>query len=158
MKQQAIPAGATRNRKRVGRGEANGRGKTCGRGHKGAKARSGYSLRAGFEGGQMPLFRKLPRRGFNNARFRKVFSIVNVGDLGKISGDKVDLDSVKSAGLVRRNACGSQDWPTVDSSRMRDAGCLNIRRFTGKSSTRFTTARPVSSFMGGRFMRESHTV
>lgn len=104
MKQQAIPAGATRNRKRVGRGEANGRGKTCGRGHKGAKARSGYSLRAGFEGGQMPLFRKLPRRGFNNARFRKVFSIVNVGDLGKISGDKVDLDSVKSVGLVRRNA------------------------------------------------------
>ena len=104
MKQHAMPVGATRARKRVGRGEANGRGKTCGRGHNGAKSRSGYSLRAGFEGGQMPLFRKLPRRGFNNARFRKEYAIVNVGDLEKIGGEEVDLNSAKTAGLVRRNA------------------------------------------------------
>ena len=104
MKQQEIPEGATRAKKRVGRGEGNGRGKTCGRGHKGAKARAGYSLRAGFEGGQMPLFRKLPQRGFNNARFRKHYAILNIEDLHKITGDKVDLQSAKEAGLVRSNA------------------------------------------------------
>ena len=104
MKQHAMPVGATRARKRVGRGEANGRGKTCGRGHNGAKSRSGYSLRAGFEGGQMPLFRKLPQRGFNNVRFSKEYAIVNVGDLEKIGGEEVDLNSAKAVGLVRRNA------------------------------------------------------
>ena len=104
MKQHAIPAGASRARKRLGRGKANGRGKTCGRGHNGAKSRSGYSLRAGFEGGQMPLFRKLPQRGFSNVRFRKEYAIVNVGDLEKIGGEEVDLNSAKAVGLVRRNA------------------------------------------------------
>ena len=104
MKEEAIPEGSTRAKKRVGRGEGNGRGKTCGRGHKGAKARAGYSLRAGFEGGQMPLFRKLPQRGFNNARFRKHYAILNIDDLRKITGDTVDLKTAKDAGLVRANA------------------------------------------------------
>ncbi len=104
MNQHEIPKGSTRAKKRVGRGEGNGHGKTCGRGHKGAKARAGYSLRAGFEGGQMPLFRKLPRRGFNNARFRKHYAILNIEDLDKITGGKVDLQSAKDAGLVRANA------------------------------------------------------
>ena len=104
MKEHAIPAGATHVRKRVGRGEGNGRGKTCCRGENGAKSRSGYSLRPGFEGGQMPLFRKLPRRGFNNARFRKEYALLNVGELDKIQGDVVDLVSAKAAGLIRSNA------------------------------------------------------
>src|ERR1700741_5669907 len=67
--------------KRLGSGESSGHGKTCGKGHKGQKARSGGSLRLGFEGGQMPLIRRLPKRGFNNAAFHKNYSIVNLRDL-----------------------------------------------------------------------------
>jgi large subunit ribosomal protein L15 len=104
MKENEIPAGANRGKKRVGRGEGNGHGKTCCRGHKGAGARSGYSLRPGFEGGQMPLFRKLPQRGFNRTRFQSPCSVVNLGDLAKLTGDKVDLDSLKEAGLIRANS------------------------------------------------------
>ena len=104
MKESNLPKGPNREKKRLGRGEGNGHGKTCCRGHKGAGARSGYSLRPGFEGGQMPLFRKLPQRGFSQARFRKPLSIVNVSDLEKINGDIVDADSLKAAGLVRPNA------------------------------------------------------
>ena len=70
MKEHNLPSGANRPKRRLGRGEGNGHGKTCCRGHKGAGARAGYSLRAGFEGGQMPLYRKLPQRGFNRSRFK----------------------------------------------------------------------------------------
>src|SRR5688572_17512551 len=73
--------GARRKKKRVGRGEGGGHGKTSGRGHKGQKARSGGSIRLGFEGGQMPLYRRMPKRGFNNAQFKKVWGIVNLQDL-----------------------------------------------------------------------------
>ena len=104
MKESNLPKGPNREKKRLGRGEGNGHGKTCCRGHKGAGARSGYSLRAGFEGGQMPLFRKLPQRGFSQARFRKPCAIVNVADLEKVEGDVVDMVTLKAAGLVRPNA------------------------------------------------------
>ena len=104
MKESEIPAGSNKGKKRVGRGEGNGRGKTCCRGHKGAGARAGYSLRPGFEGGQMPLFRKLPQRGFNRTRFQTPCSVVNLGDLVKLTGDKVDLETLKEAGLVRANS------------------------------------------------------
>tara|TARA_B100000085_G_C18452251_1_gene475385 strand:+ start:175 stop:609 length:435 start_codon:yes stop_codon:yes gene_type:complete len=104
MKESEIPAGSNKGKKRVGRGEGNGRGKTCCRGHKGAGARAGYSLRPGFEGGQMPLFRKLPQRGFNRTRFQTPCSVVNLGDLAKLTGDKVDLETLKEAGLVRANS------------------------------------------------------
>jgi len=104
MKENEIPAGANKGKRRLGRGEGNGHGKTCCRGHKGAGARSGYSLRPGFEGGQMPLFRKLPQRGFNRTRFQKPLSVVNLSDLSKLSGQKVNLESLKSAGLIRPNS------------------------------------------------------
>ena len=104
MKEENIPAGANKATKRIGRGEGNGHGKTSCRGHKGAGARSGYSLRAGFEGGQMPLFRKLPQRGFDRARFRTPCPVVNVSDLSKISGELVNLEVLKGAGLVRANS------------------------------------------------------
>ena len=104
MKESNLPKGSNREKKRLGRGEGNGHGKTCCRGHKGAGARSGYSLRPGFEGGQMPLFRKLPQRGFSQARFRKPCSVVNISDLVRISGDIVDVDSLKAAGLIRPNS------------------------------------------------------
>tara|TARA_B100002019_G_C21266181_1_gene599568 strand:- start:1808 stop:2242 length:435 start_codon:yes stop_codon:yes gene_type:complete len=104
MKHHNLPKGANRGKKRLGRGEANGHGKTCCRGHKGAGARSGYSLRAGFEGGQMPLYRKLPQRGFNRSRFQSDIEIVNVGQLDKLSSNEVDLQTLKEAGIIRSNA------------------------------------------------------
>ena len=104
MREDKLPSGANREKKRVGRGEGNGHGKTCCRGHKGAGARSGYSLRPGFEGGQMPLFRKLPQRGFNRTRFQTPCAVINLYDLDKISGDVVDLSTLKKAGLIRSNS------------------------------------------------------
>jgi large subunit ribosomal protein L15 len=73
--------GSVRDRKRVGRGPGSGLGKTAGRGEKGQKSRSGYGRKSGFEGGQMPLHRRVPKRGFTNARFRKEFAEVNIGRL-----------------------------------------------------------------------------
>ena len=104
MKEDNLPSGANREKKRVGRGEGNGHGKTSGRGHKGAGARAGYSLRAGFEGGQMPLFRKLPQRGFNRTRFQTPCAIVNLNDLERLTSDKVDINSLKEVGLIRSNS------------------------------------------------------
>lgn len=104
MKEHNLPKGANRGHKRLGRGEGNGHGKTCCRGHKGAGARAGYSLRAGFEGGQMPLYRKLPQRGFNRTRFQVDIAIVNVGQLEKVSSEEINLQTLKDAGLIRSNA------------------------------------------------------
>ena len=104
MKENEIPSGANRKKRCIGRGEGNGHGKTSCRGHKGAGARAGYSLRAGFEGGQMPLFRKLPQRGFNRKRFQTPCAVVNLNDLAKLDSDKVDLETLKNAGLIRSNA------------------------------------------------------
>ena len=94
--------GSTKARKRVGRGIGCGWGKTCGTGHKGQKSRSGGSVRPGFEGGQMPLYRKLPRRGFNNAQFTTYYEVVNVSDLAKL-GDAVEAnpESMAAAGILR---------------------------------------------------------
>ena len=94
--------GSTKERKRIGRGAGSGQGKTAGKGHKGQKARAGRGMRPGFEGGQMPLQRRLPKRGFNNI-FRSVVVTVNVSDLeAKFeSGAVVDTDALKAAGLVK---------------------------------------------------------
>ena len=95
--------GSTKQRKRLGRGPGSGHGKTAGRGHKGFKARSGSGVKLGFEGGQMPLQRRLPKRGFNNI-FRKEFAVVNVKDLDKLeAGAKVDRQALVAAGLIRAN-------------------------------------------------------
>jgi large subunit ribosomal protein L15 len=104
MKEHNLPKGSNRPIKRVGRGEGNGHGKTSCRGHKGAGARAGYSLRAGFEGGQMPLYRKLPQRGFNRSRFQTQIAVVNVGNLANLPSDKINIDTLVDAGLVRPNA------------------------------------------------------
>ena len=98
------PDGAVRPRRRVGRGTGSARGKTSTRGHKGQKSRSGYSRKVGFEGGQMPLQRRLPKRGFNN-RFKKEFSELNVGRLGALAESAtVDAATLRAAGLVRKVA------------------------------------------------------
>ena len=95
-------AGSTKERKRIGRGAGSGQGKTAGKGHKGQKARAGRGMRPGFEGGQMPLQRRLPKRGFNNI-FRKVIVAINVADLNAKfeNGAVVDAEALKSAGLVK---------------------------------------------------------
>ena len=86
---------------RKGRGAGSGNGKTAGKGHKGQNARSGGGVRPGFEGGQLPLYRKLPKRGFNNSRFGKAYAVVNVQSLNKFNdGDVVDCAALLSAGIV----------------------------------------------------------
>ncbi|MBN1489591.1 MAG: 50S ribosomal protein L15 [Phycisphaerae bacterium] len=96
-------AGRNKRRKRVGRGTGSGHGKTCGRGHKGCGARAGGGTRPLTEGGQMPLFRRLPKRGFNNANFRTDVSVVNVGQLSERFDDGAHVTKVllKQAGLIR---------------------------------------------------------
>lgn len=97
--------GAMKPRKRLGRGHGSGHGKTSGRGHKGQKARAGSSQRPGFESGHIPLFRRIPKRGFNQARFQEKYAVVNVSDLEKLEGvEEVDREVLVKAGLVRRNA------------------------------------------------------
>lgn len=95
--------GSTHRRRRVGCGVGSGHGHTCGRGNKGMKARSGGGVRPGYEGGQMPLYRKLPHRGFSNFKFRLEYALVNVGDLGRITGKEVDAASLHAAGLIRKS-------------------------------------------------------
>ena len=95
--------GATKARKRVGRGPGSGIGKTAGRGENGQKSRSGAHLRVGFEGGQTPLFRRLPKRGFSNARFKKVYAVINLDDLNKFEdGAEVNPEILKDMGLVKK--------------------------------------------------------
>jgi large subunit ribosomal protein L15 len=96
-------AGAVHRRKRVGCGEGGGHGKTSGRGGKGQSARSGSSIRPGFEGGQMPLYRKLPHRGFNNYEFRTEIAVVNLRDLAGLDASVTEVDalSLAKAGLIR---------------------------------------------------------
>ena len=95
--------GAKHRVKRLGCGESSGHGKTSGKGHKGQKARSGGSIRLGFEGGQMPLIRRIPKRGFNNANFKTRFAVVNLDDLNDFeSGATVDEQSLLAAGIIRR--------------------------------------------------------
>lgn len=94
--------GSKKNPKRVGRGIGSGDGKTAGRGHKGQKARSGGSVRPGFEGGQMPLQKRLPKYGFSS-RIARTTAQVRLGELNVVEGDVVDLAALKSADLVKEN-------------------------------------------------------
>jgi len=92
--------GAIKKRKRAGRGHAAGRGKTCGRGHKGMGARAGSKQYVGFEGGQMPLQRRVPKRGFHN-RFRTEYRVVNVGDIAALEADEINPEVLRAAGLIK---------------------------------------------------------
>ncbi|NLM22224.1 MAG: 50S ribosomal protein L15 [Peptococcaceae bacterium] len=95
--------GSTRSRKRVGRGDGSGLGNTSGRGHKGQKSRSGGGVRPGFEGGQMPMMRRLPKRGFTNI-FKKEYTVINVSDLEEKfeNGAEVSIESLYAAGLIKK--------------------------------------------------------
>jgi large subunit ribosomal protein L15 len=102
LSQLKPPAGQKRVKRRVGQGMGSGRGKYSGRGAKGQKSISGYSRMRGFEGGQMPLHRRLPKRGFSNALFRKRFAIVNVGRLEQLDGDRFTPESLIACGVVKK--------------------------------------------------------
>ncbi len=116
-----VPAGATKKRKRVGRGDASGQGGTSGRGDKGQKARSGGKVRAGFEGGQMPMARRLPKRGFRNP-FREKYVAVNLTDLCRkfAKGALIDEAALFDSGIVKKKgegikilAKGNIDFPVT---------------------------------------------
>lgn len=101
--QELSPApGSVREVKRIGRGAGSGNGKTAGKGHKGQKARAGHGMRPGFEGGQMPLARRIPKRGFHN-NFATNYAIVNLAALNKFEdGATVDADALKAAGIIKK--------------------------------------------------------
>ena len=110
--------GAKHRAKRLGHGESSGKGKTSGKGHKGQKARSGGSIRLGFEGGQMPLIRRLPKRGFNNAAFKKEYVIVNLADLNRFEdGATIDEATLLEAKLIRGKYHGVKILADGDLSR-----------------------------------------
>lgn len=97
--------GSRKKRKLLGKGRGTGQGKTAGKGHKGQNARSGGGVRPGFEGGQMPLIRRLPKRGFNNTRFQIKYTIINLKDLEKCDAE-VTPESLKEKGLIKgKNLC-----------------------------------------------------
>lgn len=121
--------GAVHRKKRVGCGEGGGHGKTSGKGGKGQSARSGGSIRPGFEGGQMPLYRKLPHRGFNNYNFRTTYAVVNVGDLAKLDASvtEVNIDALVKAGLIR-----------ADGALLKVLGDGEVTRALKVTATKFT--------------------
>ncbi len=92
--------GATKQRKRLGRGSGTGQGGQAGKGHKGQKARTGGSVRLGFEGGQMPLYRRVPKRGFTNI-FRQEYAVINLADLERANVKDVSLENLKQAGVLK---------------------------------------------------------
>ena len=99
--------GATKTRKRVGRGTGSGLGKTSGKGHKGQKARSGGGVRPGFEGGQLPLFRRLPKRGFTNAMFKTTYAVLNLDDLNKFEENtEITPELLKEMGILKNQLNG----------------------------------------------------
>lgn len=110
--------GARKRKKRIGCGESSGHGKTSCKGHKGQMARAGRGIRPGFEGGQMPLFRRLPKKGFSNERFRDVYEVVNVGDLNAFDdGAVVNEAALRDKGLVNRSCDAIKILGTGELSR-----------------------------------------
>jgi large subunit ribosomal protein L15 len=110
------PAGQKHRKRRVGQGMGSGRGKTSGRGHKGARSISGYSKMRGFEGGQMPLHRRLPKRGFTNI-FKKRYAILNLSRIDKLEGDTFDPQSLLDRGVIRKLQDGLKILATGELTR-----------------------------------------
>lgn len=121
------PVGATKNRKRLGRGEGSGHGKTSGRGHKGQKARSGGYHKVGFEGGQMPLARRLPKRGFTNI-FARPFAIINLSDLDVIADVKeIDLEVLKAKKIIKKAYSGLK---VLGTGELKKALTIRAKKFS----------------------------
>jgi len=132
------PAGAKHAKKRIGRGQGSGNGKTAGRGHKGAKSRSGFKFKRGFEGGQMPLHRRVPKRGFHNP-FRVDYEVVNLDTLAA----KFDADTVVTPDLLReRGLVGGGKRPVKILARGDVSKKLTVRahKFSGKAAEKIAAA------------------
>jgi len=133
--------GATKTRKRVGRGTGSGLGKTSGKGHKGQNARSGGGVRPGFEGGQLPLFRRLPKRGFSNARFKTTYAVINLSDLNSFeNGVEVTPELLKDMGFVKNQ---------LDGIKVLGYGTLE-KKLTVKASNFSEAAREQIEKLGGK--------
>ena len=133
--------GAVKSKKRVGRGIGSGLGKTSGKGHKGQNARSGGGVRPGFEGGQLPLFRRLSKRGFNNYNFRTVYAVVNVDDLERFEdGTTVTIEMLKESGLVNKE---------LDGIKILGNGKLT-KKLTVKANKFSNTAKEKIESVGGK--------
>ncbi len=133
------PAGATHKKKRVGRGPGSGLGKTSGRGSKGQKSRSGYSGKRGFEGGQMPLHRRLPKRGFTNI-FKREWAEVNLADLEKMfdAGATVTPDALLERGLVRKSMLKS--IVILGQGELKKSLTVNAHRFSKSAKQKIEAA------------------
>jgi large subunit ribosomal protein L15 len=132
------PRGSKHVKKRIGRGQGSGNGKTAGRGHKGAKSRSGYKFKRGFEGGQMPLHRRVPKRGFHNP-FRVEYEVVNLDTLAA----KFDADAVVTPELLReRGLVGGGKRPVKILARGEVSKKLTVRahKFSGKAAEKIAAA------------------
>src|SRR5881392_2633858 len=132
------PSGAKHPKKRIGRGHGSGNGKTAGRGHKGAKSRSGFKFKRGFEGGQMPLHRRVPKRGFHNP-FRVEYDVVNLDTLtAKFdTGTVVTPDLLRESGLVRRTGARVKILARGD---MAKALTVHAHKFSGKAAEKIAAA------------------
>ena len=132
------PKGRTQSKKRIGRGPGSGTGKTAGRGHKGQKSRSGYSRKRGFEGGQMPLHRRLPKRGFHNV-FRVEYTIVNLDDLSKRFEAITDVtpDLLRTHGLIGRS---DRLIKVLARGEISVALTIHAHRFSRKASEKIVAA------------------
>lgn len=130
------PEGATHKKKRVGRGPGSGLGKTSGRGNKGQKSRSGYSRMRGFEGGQMPLHRRLPKRGFTNI-FKKEWAEVNVADLDRFETE-ITPEALVAAGLVRKSKQGA--IAILGQGEIKKALTVKAHRFTAGAKQKIEAA------------------
>lgn len=131
--------GAKQNRKRVGRGPGSGNGKTAGRGHKGAQSRSGFSYKRGFEGGQMPLHRRVPKRGFNNAEFRVEYAVVNLDQLEARfeAGATVTPETLRAVGLVRGKLGKVK---VLGRGEVSKALTVQVHKFSGKAAEKLAAA------------------
>jgi large subunit ribosomal protein L15 len=131
--------GSKQQRKRVGRGPGSGSGKTAGRGHKGAQSRSGYKHRRGFEGGQMPLHRRVPKRGFNNTDFRTEYAVVNLDQLESRfeTGATVGPDALREAGLVRDSR---RRIKVLGRGEVSKALTVHAHKFSGKAAEKLAAA------------------
>lgn len=138
--------GSRKAPRRIGRGPGSGRGKTAGRGHKGQKSRSGYRRMPGFEGGQMPLQRRLPKRGFTNI-FRTEYRTVNVERLnGFEAGSVVDPDALQRAGLLKK---GKHDVKVLGNGELSVALTVRAHRFTASAARKIEAAGGKAESIGG---------
>ena len=129
--------GSTKAVKRIGRGHGSGQGKTAGKGHKGQKARAGRGMRVGFEGGQMPLQRRIPKRGFNNIFAKKIVT-VNVGTLEKFeNGATVDIAALKEAGIVKNSFDGVK---VLSNGNLTKSLTVKVNAFSEAAKTKIEAA------------------